>query len=227
MRNNAAEGKGVFSILIVAIVIAFYLFCSSDFFEVSRVEWTSLIYLDAEQLDTFLDFPPVNAWRLDTKELAADLANHPWIESAKIKWRWPNRIVIEVKERTPVAQLQADGGWLLLDREGNLLPSLEGAFVFSLPIVTNLDLNAPEQLVSTARLINAVPAGLRDYISEWNAVSRAFISRSGTEILIGELLELEKKFVLLEKILEDLELRGERAARIDLRITKNPVVSTL
>lgn len=227
MRNEPTDNKGVISVLVIALVIAFYLFCNSSFFETDFVEWTGLGYLQAQHLDAFLGFVPVNVWRLDSRELVSILTEHPWIVTAKVIWRWPNRIVIDVQERIPVAQLPSSWGWLLLDKDGKLLPPPEGVFVFSLPIVTNLDLKSPEQLVSTARLMSIVPEDLKDYISEWNAESRAFISRSGTEVLMGPPVELEHKFVLLERILEDLALRGERAARIDLRITKNPVVSTL
>ncbi len=64
------------------------------------------------------------------------------------------------------------------------------------------------------------PTDLKDYISEWNAANRAFISRSGTEVLMGPPVELEQKFVLLGKILDDLASRGEHAVKIDLRVTK-------
>lgn len=227
MRSELAEGKGVISVLIIALVIAFYLFCNSSFFETDSVEWTSLNYLRSHQLDAFLEFSPVNVWRLDSRELVEILREHPWILTARVHWRWPNRLVIDVQERTPVAQLPSSAGWLLLDKEGKLLPPPEGVFIHSLPIVTDLDPTSTEQLVATARLMSIVPESLKDYISEWNVENRAFISRTGTAILMGPLVDMEQKFVLLEKILEDLTLRGEEAARIDLRITNNPVVSTL
>ncbi len=226
MRTEPGS-KGVFSVLIIAIVIAFYLFCNSSFFETDSVEWTGLGYLRQQHLDAYLSFAPVNVWRLDSREVASALDQHPWIFKTKVKWRWPNRIIVHVQERTPVAQVPSAGGWLLLDREGVLLPPPEGVFVFSLPIVTNLDLESREQLVSTARLMGMIPEDLKDYVSEWNAESRAFISRSGTEVLMGPPVELEQKFILLAKILEDLAVRGERAVRIDLRVTKNPVVGIL
>ncbi|HHY15425.1 MAG TPA: FtsQ-type POTRA domain-containing protein [Firmicutes bacterium] len=227
MRTEPGDKKGVFSVLIIALVIAFYLFCNSSFFETDSVEWTGLGYLQARHLDLYLDFSPVNVWRLDSRELSSALSEHPWISETKVKWRWPNRIIVRVQERTPVAQLPSTGGWLLLDKEGTLLPPPEGVFVFSLPIITNLDLESREQLVSTARLMSIIPTDLKDYISEWNAANRAFISRSGTEVLMGPPVELEQKFVLLGKILDDLASRGEHAVKIDLRVTKNPVVGIL
>jgi hypothetical protein len=72
-----------------------------------------------------------------------------------------------------------------------------------------------------------IPANLQDLISEWNVANRAFVTRGGTEILMGQPVDLEEKFILLEKILEDLTLRDQQATRIDLRVPKSPVISIL
>lgn len=227
MDSDRRGGKTALSVLVVALVISFYLFCNSQFFLTDSVKWTGLVHLNGEQLDMFLALPPTNVWRLSTKELSLQLQEHPWVKKAEVFWRWPNRIVVEIGERVPVCQLPAEGSWLFLDKEGNILPCPQGVSAFSLPVVTNLNLESKEQLISTARLMDTIPAGLKEDISEWNVASRSFVSRGGTEILMGQPVELEQKFLLLETILNDLASRGERAARIDLRVTKNPVVSTL
>ncbi len=82
----------------------------------------------------------MNVWRLDSRELSSALSEHPWISETKVKWRWPNRIIVRVQERTPpVAQLPSAGGWLLLDKEGTLLPPRLKVFLSfpfpSLPIL--------------------------------------------------------------------------------------------
>lgn len=227
MRSDISGGKTAISILILTSVLAFYLFANSDFFATDHVEWTGLIYLDREQLDTYLDFSTVNVWRLDTKELEALLLDHPWINDVSVVWRWPNRIVVSISERTPIAQIPSEMGWFLLDGQGNLLPPTQGGIVLPLPLVTNLDLTSKEQLVSTARLMTMIPSAVKPIISEWNVQTRSFVSRSGTEILMGSPVDLEEKFLLLEKIVDDLASRQEQAGRIDLRVPKNPVVSIL
>ncbi|NLO66236.1 MAG: hypothetical protein GX101_06045, partial [Firmicutes bacterium] len=88
------------------------------------------------------------------------------------------------------------------------------------------NVESTEQLVSTARLISSIPDNLMGYLAEWNWDKRAFITDAGTEVLIGTSVDLEQKFLLLERILADLAQRGEHATRIDLRIANNPVVTT-
>lgn len=227
MLNELASVKNALSVLILALVIALYLFANSSFFETDQIEWTGLVYLSAEQLDSYLDLPPTNVWRVDTRLLVAELTEHPWIEDAKATWRWPNRLIVQVQERAPVAQIPTEAGWVLLDREGNLLPQVQGATVYSLPIITNLEVGVSEQLKACARLMSMIPPRFREYISEWNVLTRAFVTRSGVEILMGQPVELEEKFTLLERIIEDLERRGQQAKRIDLRVPKSPVVSVL
>ena len=227
MINELTSVKNALSILVLALVIALYLFANSPFFETDEIEWTGLSYLSAEQLDLYMDFPGTNVWRVDTRELVSALIEHPWVETAKATWRWPNRIIVRVQERLPIAQTQTAGGWVLLDRDGGLLPPTQSEVMYPLPIVTNLDIASPEQLVATARLIGMIPAKLHESISEWNVSSRSLVTRTGIEILMGQPVDLEEKFVLLEKILEDLILRDDHAKRIDLRVPKSPVISVL
>ena len=124
-----------------------------------------------------------------------------------------------------MAQVPIEGGWVFLDREGQLLPPMENRLLPDLPIVTNVDLEVREQLMATARLITLIPAHILPSISEWNAQERVFVTRSGVEIAIGEPVELADKFALLEQILQDLQARGERPERIDLSVLKTPVVT--
>ncbi|HHY10457.1 MAG TPA: FtsQ-type POTRA domain-containing protein [Firmicutes bacterium] len=227
MKNEVPSGKNALYVLVLAVVIAFYLYTNSSFFETDHLEWTGLVYLEPQQLDLYLEFPSVNVWRLDVRDLAAALKEHPWVAEAKVRWRWPNKIEVIIQEREPLAQIPAADGWYLLDKEGNLLPPTLGSVVYSLPIVTGLDPKSSKQRTATARLLAAMPESLKEYVSEWNVTSRSFVSRSGTVILMGQQADLEEKFLLLETILDDLALQNVHAERIDLRVPKNPVVSVM
>ena len=227
VTGELASPKNALYVLVLALVIALYLFANSSFFETDKIEWTGLAYLKPEHMDLYVNLPVTNVWRIDTRELVAYLMEHPWVETAKATWRWPNHVLVTVTERTPLAQTSSAGGWVLLDQDGGILPPLEVGVVYALPIVTNLDLASHEQLVATARLIGMIPASLRESISEWNVASRSFVTRDGVEILMGQPVDLEEKFILLQQILEDLNRRREHARRIDLRVPKSPVISYL
>ncbi len=225
MINEVSNGKNALYVLVLALVIALYVFANSTLFETDSLEWTGISYLGEDQLNQYVDLSLTNVWRIDGRELATSLMEHPWVDTVKVKWRWPNRILVQIQEKTPIAQMPTAGGWVLLDRQGAILPPLDAGVVYSLPIVTNCDLSSTEQLMATARLIGMIPITIQGVISEWNASTRSFVSRTGTEILMGQPVDLEEKFVLLEKILEDLALRNEHAKRIDLRVPKSPVIN--
>ena len=224
MANEISSVKNALSVLVVALVIALYLFANSTFFEAETIEWTGLNYLSPDQLEVFLDLPVTNVWRLDTRELAGVLMEHPY-GNGQGRLALAESCFVRAQERTPIAQIPTEGGWVLLDREGTLLPPTQAGVVYSVPIVTHLALDSQEQIVATARLLDMIPATLKQSISEWNAQNRSFVTRTGIEVCMGQPVDLEEKFVLLEKILDDLSLRNEQARRIDLSVPRSPVVS--
>lgn len=225
MQNHRSKPKTAFSVLIIALVLAFYLGANSSYFETDRLEWSGLSYLEPAQLDAYLDLGVINVWRLDTKKLGATLAEHPWVQEAEVVWRWPNRILVRVQECTPVAQIVQGSGWLLLDPDGQLLPLIQNKVFPTLPVVTNLDLDSQEERIATARLMNQIPLSLQATLSEWNVRTASFITNTGVEILVGQAKDLEEQFIILEKILADLSLSDKKATKVDLRVAKNPVVT--
>lgn len=226
VSEPVSTSKSAFYFLVLLLVIAAYVFFNSPLFETDHLEWTGLVFLDEEELDAFVDFSPINVLRLDTSNLAKHIKKHPWVDEVKIRWRWPNRVQVTVLERKPLAMIPIMGGWFLLDPEGNLLPPPRGIAIYTLPLVTDIDIDSAEQLKTTARLLRSIPSWLEDYVSEWNVKTASFVSREGTQIVIGDQTDLDEKFALLKLILEDLTVQGVTPVRIDLRIPKSPVVTT-
>jgi cell division protein FtsQ len=64
-----------------------------------------------------------------------------WVQSAVLTRVFPNRLVVHVVERTPVAFANFGGHVGLVDNEGVLLDKPESAF-FDFPVLTGLDLSA-------------------------------------------------------------------------------------
>ena len=57
MLNELASVKNALSVLVLALVLALYLFANSPFFETDHIEWTGLVNLSSEQLDAHLNPP--------------------------------------------------------------------------------------------------------------------------------------------------------------------------
>jgi hypothetical protein len=60
---------------------------------------------------------------LDTGEAEAVVAADPWVLRVRATRVWPDRLVVEVEERTPAAWVEAGGEWLLVSADGAILES--------------------------------------------------------------------------------------------------------
>ncbi|HCC59536.1 MAG TPA: hypothetical protein DEQ47_20200 [Solibacterales bacterium] len=67
-----------------------------------------------------------------------------WVEEASVSRIWPNRLVVRIRERTPVAFANLHTGFLLVDAQGVLLaPPLKTRF--ALPVISGLTVDQPEE----------------------------------------------------------------------------------
>ncbi len=217
--------RSIISVIVCLLILASYMFLNSSYFHTEQLAWTGLQYLAEDELFAHTSFSPQNVMRVDTKAMANQLVEHPWVRSVEVHWGWPNKLLVEVVERRPLAMVPINESWFLLDEDGLLMPPPLGIHLHSLPLVTQINPESREELAQTARLLVSIPLELIEFISEWNGVERILITRQGTHILLGESRELEAKFKLLQLILDDLASQGLVARRIDLRVVQSPVVT--
>ncbi len=101
---------------------------------------------------------------LDLRGALAGVERHPWVKRATASRRFPNAVVIEVVERTPVALVQLEGLYLV-DEEGTLFARASGGDLDH-PILSGLD---PALLTAQPELSRRlVRAGL-----DWLAAAQA------------------------------------------------------
>lgn len=216
--------RRILSIVIICLVLAFYAFLNSGFFLVEHLAWSGTKYLEINELLSYTTFYPQNVFRVNRQLLSTEIAEHPWVRQVGVSWRWPNRLIINVTERKPLAIIPVEESWFLLDQDGVLLPPPLGTQVTALPLITNIEIGNLEKLRTIARIINNIPDNLGELISEWNAEEQMLITRQGTQVFLGDLRDLDQKFTRLELIFDDLTRRGIIAKRIDLRILNSPVI---
>jgi cell division protein FtsQ len=78
------------------------------------------------------------------EERLASVRNVAWVRDASIARVWPNRLIVQVEERTPVAFLTLPSGrFALIDADGVILPPAQDHF--KLPVITGLKTNAPRE----------------------------------------------------------------------------------
>ncbi len=216
--------RRIMSLIIIILVLAIFSFLNSSYFVTEELEWEGVKYLDISQLAARTSFASQNVFRIDQTTLLKDIKEHLWVKSAKLQWGWPNRLIVKIKERKPIAMVPIGDNWFLCDDEGVLLPFPPGFPADTLPIITNADLDEGASFETITRLLANIPPSLSEYISEWNAKEQILITRKGTQILFGDLRHMTAKFKTLELILADLADRNMIVKKIDLRVLNSPVI---
>jgi len=111
--------------------------------------------------------------RVPLGQRRADLETLPWVEEARVQRVMPNRIRVEITERTPVAFLRTAGDLSLVDSQGVIFERpVEGDFRF--PVVSGIDEAMPREqreprmttYVQFMKEIEQTQPGADDRISE-------------------------------------------------------------
>jgi len=113
-------------------------------------------------------------WSVPANEVARRLSGHPWVRSVSVRKSFPDRLVVRIQERTPVAMVNLDV-LHYLDEEGRPFKRLTAYDPKNLAIVTGFsreellrkDPVTVRDLRKTLDLLRGVEAGaLRQNVSE-------------------------------------------------------------
>jgi len=85
--------------------------------------------------------PGLKVWRLSLEAQRRQVEALVWVRSAALTRVFPNRMVVEIIERIPVAYANVGGHVSLVDSDGVLLDKPESA-LFDFPVITGLNSNA-------------------------------------------------------------------------------------
>jgi cell division protein FtsQ len=113
-------------------------------------------------------------WSVPAKEVARRLSGHPWVRSVSVRKSFPDRLVVRIQERTPVAMVNLDV-LHYLDEEGRPFKRLTAYDPKNFAIVTGFSREellrkeavTVRDLRKTLDLLRGVEAGtLRQNVSE-------------------------------------------------------------
>jgi len=115
-----------------------------------------------------------NLWSVPAKEVARRLSGHPWVRSVAVRKSFPDRLVVRIEERRPVAMVNLDA-LHYLDEEGRAFKRLTAYDPKNLAIVTGFSRQellrkepvTVRDLRKTLDLLRGIEAGaLRQNVSE-------------------------------------------------------------
>ncbi len=111
--------------------------------------------------------------RVPLNERRRQIETIPWVEQATVRRALPNRIEVEITERTPIAFLREGSGLALVDVHGVILDRpLKGNFHF--PVVTGIGGDMPiedrelrmQMFAGFSQQVEAARGGAMDQVSE-------------------------------------------------------------
>lgn len=112
---------GVILSLSAALAHSYYALLEAPWFRVQEVTIIGLRHLKEDEILNALMIPPdASLLNLKSAQLAKRLEALPWLESSSVQLSLPNRIVVEVTEREPLAVIHGED-FYLIDTEGRLV----------------------------------------------------------------------------------------------------------
>lgn len=222
--------------LATAALLALLDFLRSDVFVVDKVTISGLVRLRAEEVQSQAELSrrqliwEVWPWRAERL-----LRRHPRVMEADVRVRLPNRVLIRVVERDPVAfVLTGTGDYAEVDREGRVLAVWASLPRDPLPVITGVAAKEvqPGQRLGDPSLQDAVAVAaglgpsLRAAVSEVHVNSArelVLYTMDPIPVYLGAGEEIPAKLRALSGIYGSLAAPGE-VAYIDLRSARRPAV---
>jgi len=176
IANRRAEGRRrlVWAAIIgvaVLLVVGAIAVVASPIFDVSTVRVQGAVYTDAEVLNKVIDSlkgEPVLL--VDTRSAERTLEAAPWVERATVVTDFPHTVLIDIRERRPVATFQGgDQQFRVIDPQGRVLDVIAGQ-PFAYPLITGRHPDtvrgdyAGAPYASAGRLVLALPSEIRSLL---------------------------------------------------------------
>lgn len=153
---------------------------------------------------------------IDPKKIHSKIEKLPWVEFAVIQRHLPNRLVVTIIEREPIAIWQKDSNLSLIDRKGHLIQVSNLRPFRKLPTLIGDD--APARASNLLNLLTSEPAISTEVVgATWIGGRRWNVNlKGGIEIQLPEtnpgqawglLARLNKKYTLLSRDINIIDLR--------------------
>lgn len=231
-RVFSAVLKSLFGI---GVLLALYMFLTSDFFLVDRVSVSGLKRVTAKEIQEAAGLSrQLLIWGVWPWRVKAGVESLPRVAKAEVHLRLPRHVSIDVREREPLALLLNDGKYLEVDGEGFLLAVHDTPLDGEFPLVTGPRVSeaVPGVIIRDPRLQRALGVLSRMNAEVYRRVSEVHVDPSnevvlyttdGIAVYLGVRDELEEMAQALGGILRALG-HPRDVEYIDLRSARRPVV---
>ncbi len=164
-----------------------------------------------------------------TGSVEADLVADPWVKTASVERRFPDRVEIQIAERWEVAVVSTAQGWRTISDDGHIMSSVPELPPGLAQVGAGVAWASPEEeavseaMLGVVEFLAALPDEIlgRTIISADGGVLAADID--GHRVRLGTPTLMAAKAAALAAVLDDERLAGD--AIIDLVAPSRPAVS--
>lgn len=166
---------------------------------------------------------------LSLVDVQSRLLDNRWIEGATIQKQLPDRLVVEIHERRPVALLRRDDQLLYIDRTGVVIAPYDPAGPVDLVLLSTApgaELRVEEAMELAGALARSAPrwgAGLSEIEVLGEGDFRVHTSALPFALLVST-GEVERQIRKLERVLVHIVSRYQAVTAVDLRFSEQIVI---
>jgi cell division protein FtsQ len=204
--------------LCLLFIYAYSYLLSSPYFEIKETSVRGLKELTEKDILMQAALQPrQNLLALNSGALASRISANPWVKNIYVGRELPNRLVLEVRERTPLALVKQASNFYLMDSEGFVFKKLGKGDEVDLPILTGFNSEEKEKsklLLTTLNLLKRLSAsGRYNYLGSISEVHMddvfglSLLTDSGLYLKLGK-DDYENKLKQLNVVMADLDKRG-------------------
>ncbi|MGA1332443.1 MAG: UDP-N-acetylmuramate dehydrogenase [Ilumatobacteraceae bacterium] len=196
---------------LIGIVSLVLVVLASPIFAVRDIEVSGATYTDPLLLESVGDsLRGASVFTADLDGAQRRLEGDPWVQRARLSWYLPDRVVIEIDERTPVAWfVGVDNRARVLDADGRVLDVLDGQPTQFLKI-EGVGPNLPAGTVPTpvyqaaAQLAISFPEDIRKRLKHVvvnGPDTLGFVLKTGTVVNLGAPQDIRNKLTIVATVL--------------------------
>lgn len=169
----------------------------------------------------------------DMRQAQVNVQRLSWVDDAMVRRLWPNRIVVHIIERQPVALWQQDGHVRVVDSEGLIIEAASANDFANLPLVVGPNAAPASQSIYnalkdspqiSARLSAIIHVGDRRWdIALEDGAPRLLLPQDNPKAALEIVEAMQTSHGVLDLDLESIDLRVSGRAVLSPRSAANPV----
>ncbi|MEN6469492.1 MAG: FtsQ-type POTRA domain-containing protein [Smithella sp.] len=210
--------------LTAAFIYTYSSLLSAPYFEIREISVRGLKELTEKDILTMAKIQPrSNILAVNTDAVVKRVSVNPWIKNIYVGRELPNRLVLDIRERTPIALVKQAGNFYLMDVDGFVFKKLSQTDEVDLVIVNgvNIQNKTRSPLLTDALKLLAVLSQNDQYaflgtVSEvqvHDVFGLSLLTDKGLHLKLGR-DNFAGKLRQLNVVLEDLEKRGTKSGHL-------------